>query len=46
MAQAVAERSAGGTLQAAIGIPGSDPTDQLAAALARLGQAMQRRNLQ
>jgi hypothetical protein len=46
MAQAVAARQDGGTLQAAIGILGSDPTDPLAAALARLGQAMQQRNLQ
>ena len=41
-AQAVAARRDGGTMQEAIGILGSDPTDQLAAALARLGQTMQR----
>lgn len=43
-AQALAARAEGGTMQEAIGILGSDPTDELAAALARLGQAMQRQN--
>ena len=41
MAQAVAERKEGGTLRQVIGILDSDPTDALATALARLGQAMQ-----
>ena len=41
MAQAVAERQHGATLRQVIGILDSDPTDALAAALARLGQAMQ-----
>jgi hypothetical protein len=41
MAQAVAERQHGGTLRQVIGILDSDPTDALAAALARLGQAVQ-----
>ena len=41
IAQAVAERQHGGTLGQVIGILDSDPTDALAAALARLGQAMQ-----
>jgi hypothetical protein len=41
MAQAVAEAQHGGTLRQVIGILDSDPTDALAAALARLGQAMQ-----
>jgi hypothetical protein len=45
-AQAVAARRDGGTMQEAIGILGSDPSDPLAAALARLGAAMQQRNLQ
>ena len=45
-AQAVAARKDGGTMQEAIGILGSDPTDPLAVALARLGQAMQTRNPQ
>jgi len=45
-AQAVAARKDGGTMQEAIGILGSDPSDPLAAALARLGAAMQQRNLQ
>jgi hypothetical protein len=39
--QAVAERQDGGTLRQVIGILDSDPTDSLAKALARLGQAMQ-----
>ncbi len=41
MSQAVAERQQGGSLRQVIGILDSDPTDTLAAALARLGQAMQ-----
>jgi hypothetical protein len=41
MAQAVAERQEGGTLRQIIGILDSDPADTLAAALARLGQAVQ-----
>jgi hypothetical protein len=41
MAQAVAERREGGTLRQVINVLASDPTDMLAAALARLGQAMQ-----
>jgi hypothetical protein len=41
MAQAVAERQQGGNMRQVIGILDSDPTDALAAALARLGQAMQ-----
>jgi hypothetical protein len=44
MAQAVTERQQGGTLRQMIGILDSDPTDALAAALARLGQAMQEAN--
>ena len=40
LAQAAAERQAGGTLRGAIGILGSDPTDALAMALARLGRGM------
>jgi hypothetical protein len=44
MAQAVAERQQGGTLRQVIGILDSDPTDALAAALARFGQAMQASN--
>jgi hypothetical protein len=45
MAQAVAERQQGGTMRQVIGILDSDPTDALARALARLGQAMQAANL-
>jgi hypothetical protein len=41
LAQAVAERQAGGTIQGVIGILDADPTDPLAKALARLGRAMQ-----
>jgi hypothetical protein len=41
MSQALAERQQGGTLHQVIGILDSDPTNALAAALARLGQAMQ-----
>jgi hypothetical protein len=44
LAQAAAERDEGGTLRQVIGILDSDPTDALAAALARLGQAVQRAN--
>jgi hypothetical protein len=40
LAQAAAERQAGGTMQGVIGILDSDPTDALALALARLGKAM------
>ena len=46
LAQATAERHAGGTLRGMIGILDSDPRDGLALALARLGQAMQRGNPQ
>ena len=46
LAQATAERQAGGTLQGVIGILDSDPGDELAAAFARLGQAMQAANPQ
>ena len=46
LAQAAAERQAGGTLQGVIGILGSDPTDVLALALARLGRAVQTANPQ
>jgi hypothetical protein len=44
LAQAAAERQEGGTLRQVIGILDSDPTDALASALARLGQAVQRAN--
>jgi hypothetical protein len=44
LAQANIERQYGGDLRTMIGILDSDPTDVLASALARLGQAMQRRN--
>jgi hypothetical protein len=44
LAQAAAERHDGGTLRQVIGILNSDPTDALAAALARLGQAVQKAN--
>ena len=42
--QATEEQRANGDLRTAIRILESDPTDKLAAALARLGQAVQRRN--
>ncbi len=42
--QATADRQEGGTLCQIIGILGSDPNDELATALARLGQAMQASN--
>jgi len=45
LAQAAAEQQEGGTLRRMVGILDSDPTDALAAALARLGQAMQEVNL-
>ena len=44
LAQAVAERQAGGTLPGVIGILDSDLTDALARALARLGRAVQTEN--
>jgi hypothetical protein len=44
LAQATAERQEGGTLHQVIGILDSDPTDALAVALARLGQAVQKAN--
>ena len=44
LAQAVAEGQEGGTLRQVIGILDSDPTDALAAALARLGRSMQASN--
>ncbi|HEY5328280.1 MAG TPA: hypothetical protein VIJ79_00205 [Acidobacteriaceae bacterium] len=46
LAQATAERQAGGTLRGMIGILDSDPSDVLAMALARLGRAMQTANPQ
>ena len=46
LAQAAAERQAGGTLASAVRILGSDPGDVIAAALARLGLAVQTRNPQ
>jgi len=46
LAQAAAERRAGGTLRGVVGILDSDPRDALAAALARLGRAMQLGNPQ
>jgi hypothetical protein len=46
LAQAAAERKAGGDMRTAIGILDSDPTDGLAAALARLGRTMQAANPQ
>ena len=46
LAQATAERQAGGTMQGMIGILDSDPSDVLAMALARLGRAMQNGNPQ
>ena len=44
VAQAVAERKAGGSLREVIRVLDSDPTDRLALALARLGRAVQARN--
>jgi len=44
LAQAAAERQLGGDLQTVLGILASDPDDPIAAALARLGQAMQARD--
>jgi hypothetical protein len=41
LAQAAAERQAGGTMHGVIGILDSDPSDALAMALARLGRAVQ-----
>jgi hypothetical protein len=46
LAQAAAERQAGGTMQGMIGILDSDPSDMLAMALARLGRAVQVENPQ
>jgi hypothetical protein len=46
LAQASAERHAGGTMQGMIGILDSDPSDPLAMALAKLGRAMQHGNPQ
>jgi hypothetical protein len=46
VAQASIERQHGGNMRAMIGILDSDPTDALAGALARLGQALQSRNPQ
>jgi len=46
LAQAAAERKAGGDVRTAIGILDSDPTDKLAAALASLGRTMQTVNPQ
>jgi hypothetical protein len=40
LAQAAAERQAGGTMQGVIGILDSDPSDAVAMALARLGRAV------
>ncbi len=45
LAQATVEGQEGGTLRQVIGILDSDPTDALAAALARLGQAVQAANV-
>jgi len=44
--QAITERRAGGGLRSVIGILDCDPGDKLAAALARLGRAMQAANPQ
>jgi len=44
LAQAAAERQAGGTLASVVRILGSDPGDVVAAALARLGRAVQTGN--
>jgi len=46
LAQAVAERQCGGGLRAVVRVLDSDSTDRLAAALARLGQAVQAANPQ
>ena len=46
LTQASAEHGAGGTLRSMVGILDSDPSDPLAAALARLGRAMQPANPQ
>ena len=46
LAQAAAERRAGGTLRGMVGILDSDPGDAVAAALARLGRAVQSVNPQ
>ena len=46
LVQATAERKQGGTMRDMIGILDSDPTDQLAAALAGLGRAVQTANPQ
>jgi hypothetical protein len=42
--QAILERKEGGTLRSVIQILECDPKDELAAALARLGKAVQTRN--
>jgi len=44
LAQATAERDAGGGMRQVLSILDSDPTDELAAVLARLGRTMQERN--
>jgi hypothetical protein len=44
LAQAIQERQQGGSLRTVIGILDSDPTDIVAMALARFGQAMQARD--
>jgi len=44
LAQAATERQQGGDLQTVLGILASDPDDPIAAALARLGQAMHARD--
>lgn len=46
LAQAADEQRHGGGMRSVLGILDSDPTDSVAAALARLGAAMQRRNPQ
>lgn len=46
VAQAVEERRRGGGMGSVLGILGSDPTDALAAALARLGAAVRRQETQ
>lgn len=46
MTQAMAERQAGGDMRSVIQILDSDPTDELAGVLARLGRAMQTANPQ
>ena len=45
LAQAITERHAGGSLRSVVGILGSDPGDDLAAALARLGRTVEAREL-